>query len=560
MLLKSKKFWLSATISLLATIGFLGTPHILRWQVEKRLPPGVSFRTVSLKTDGILLKGVTVDKGWITGEFEEVKTDFTGKNISIDGGSIGADLNTRKSSSSRTEKLDDPKQGRSFDIKNVSLSARYQNHKIKLSKIHTRDDLICFSKAELEDHPISTGPGCFDRKTNTADIQHASLDRFTYRGATISNISAEKITANIKENSATVGDITAQISARNQTATIHALGTTVSRLKNTVKISKLNLDHKWIDVGSVTLENVVLSRGEDNKSIFNISINGSKININPIMFSVSGSETCSGWINSLPQELKTHPLNSISFSGNASFSISLLPIPTFNLKSTCSATCKSLPNLRKSFTYTAYGPDGKPFTRESGPGTSEWVPYTSTGDMPLAAMIMEDPGFSRHRGFITEAFLNSLKDNLKHGKFLRGGSTITMQLAKNLWLNRNKTLGRKIQEFFLSQALESCYSKDDIMALYLNVVEFGPNKYGIKQGSRHWFRRGPEELVPVESFWLASILPRPSKTGPPNEQALKKITNLVKQLASNGRIPDYMLDTIPPDEEEFIDDFDTESE
>jgi membrane peptidoglycan carboxypeptidase len=155
---------------------------------------------------------------------------------------------------------------------------------------------------------------------------------------------------------------------------------------------------------------------------------------------------------------------------------------------------------------------------------------------------MEDPGFEHHRGYITQAFFNSFIDNIKHDRFLRGGSTITMQLVKNVWLNREKTLSRKVQEFFLAQALESCYSKDEIMELYLNVVEFGPNRYGVGHGAHHWFKKGPGELSPVESFWLASILPRPSRTGPPTEQSLKKIKSLIKQLATNDRIPADMLD------------------
>lgn len=122
-----------------------------------------------------------------------------------------------------------------------------------------------------------------------------------------------------------------------------------------------------------------------------------------------------------------------------------------------------------------------------------------------------------------------------------------MQLAKNIWLNREKTLGRKIQEFFLAQTIESCYSKDEIMELYLNAIEFGPNCYGVEAGSQHWFKRDPGELTPVESFWLASILPQPSRTGPPTEHSLNKIKSLIKQLATNDRIPADMLEFIDDD-------------
>ena len=122
-----------------------------------------------------------------------------------------------------------------------------------------------------------------------------------------------------------------------------------------------------------------------------------------------------------------------------------------------------------------------------------------------------------------------------------------MQLAKNLWLTRDKTLGRKVQEFFLAQGIESCYSKDEIMELYLNVVEFGPNQYGIESGTKYWFKKGPGELAPQEAFWLASILPKPSRTGPPTDASLKRIDGLMKRFANDGRIPDFSLDIVEDD-------------
>ena len=81
------------------------------------------------------------------------------------------------------------------------------------------------------------------------------------------------------------------------------------------------------------------------------------------------------------------------------------------------------------------------------------------------------------------------------------------------------------------------------------MVEFGPNQYGIGNGSIHWFHKGPGELDPVESFWLASILPKPSRTPPPDKQSLDRISSLMKRLSTDGRIPDYLLEVeeeIPP--------------
>jgi membrane peptidoglycan carboxypeptidase len=156
------------------------------------------------------------------------------------------------------------------------------------------------------------------------------------------------------------------------------------------------------------------------------------------------------------------------------------------------------------------------------------------GDLPKGVVTFEDPGFYKHHGFIGQAFANSLADNVRTGKFLRGGSTITMQLAKNLWLSREKTLGRKAQEFFLAQALESCYSKAEILELYLNVVEFGPGIYGAAAGAQHWFDRGPAELERNESFWMASILPRPKRASAPTSETLEKMEARLRSMEESG--------------------------
>jgi membrane peptidoglycan carboxypeptidase len=155
--------------------------------------------------------------------------------------------------------------------------------------------------------------------------------------------------------------------------------------------------------------------------------------------------------------------------------------------------------------------------------------------MPTAVMNSEDYGFRSHRGFIPQAYDSAMVDDLKAGKFVRGGSTITMQLAKNLWLRRDKTIGRKVQELFLTMALESCLSKDEIMETYLNVVEFGPMVYGIHDGARYWFHKPPTELTPVEAFWLAGILTNPHAGRAPTPGALDRTAKLMARLASMGR-------------------------
>jgi membrane peptidoglycan carboxypeptidase len=106
-----------------------------------------------------------------------------------------------------------------------------------------------------------------------------------------------------------------------------------------------------------------------------------------------------------------------------------------------------------------------------------------------------------------------MEQNITAGKFVRGGSTISMQLAKNLWLAREKTISRKIQEAVLTTYLEQKMTKTQMIELYLNVVEFGPDLYGIGPASHHYFAKDPGSLTLSQSLFLASLLPNPKSAG-----------------------------------------------
>jgi membrane peptidoglycan carboxypeptidase len=131
--------------------------------------------------------------------------------------------------------------------------------------------------------------------------------------------------------------------------------------------------------------------------------------------------------------------------------------------------------------------------------------------MDAAVMTTEDGRFRLHQGFDHEAIRNSVRENLKAGKFLRGASTISMQLAKNLYLDRTKNLSRKLQELILTMYLEQALTKDQILALYLNVIEFGPMIYGIGPASEHYFKTAASELSVSQAMYLSSILPNPKR-------------------------------------------------
>jgi len=125
----------------------------------------------------------------------------------------------------------------------------------------------------------------------------------------------------------------------------------------------------------------------------------------------------------------------------------------------------------------------------------------------------EDPSFFSHRGFITEAFKQSILKNIRTKKFSRGASTISMQLIKNVFLTREKTASRKLEEILLVYILENnrIASKERMLEVYFNIIEWGPNIYGIGEASQFYFQKKPVNLTLKECLFLATIIPKPNK-------------------------------------------------
>jgi hypothetical protein len=168
--------------------------------------------------------------------------------------------------------------------------------------------------------------------------------------------------------------------------------------------------------------------------------------------------------------------------------------------------------FRNAFRRTAYTPENEPVEIELGPGTDGWLSLAHISRfMEVAVQTTEDGGFFRHRGFDEEAIRNSIRENLRSGRFVRGASTISMQTAKNVYLDRGKNLSRKLQEAVLTMYLEQALTKEQILELYLNVIEFGPMVYGIGPAARHYFNVPAAELSLSQSLYLSSILPSPKK-------------------------------------------------
>jgi hypothetical protein len=174
-----------------------------------------------------------------------------------------------------------------------------------------------------------------------------------------------------------------------------------------------------------------------------------------------------------------------------------------------------LSKLNNVFTYIPYE-KGKPMPpRVIGPDNSSFTPLEQISpNLRNAVMTAEDPSFYRNRGFVEESIRKSLAEDFKDKKFKRGGSTISMQLVKNAFLSREKTLARKIEEILIVWMIENnqIMTKDRMLEVYFNIIEWGNNIYGIGEASRYYFGKSPSELTIGESIYLASIVPHP-KTG-----------------------------------------------
>jgi monofunctional biosynthetic peptidoglycan transglycosylase len=148
-----------------------------------------------------------------------------------------------------------------------------------------------------------------------------------------------------------------------------------------------------------------------------------------------------------------------------------------------------------------------------------WVPYSRISPyMAKAAIIAEDDKFWQHEGFDLEAIQKAIEKDLKAGKLKSGGSTISQQLAKNLYLTPTKSPIRKIREAVITWKLERSLSKRRILELYLNVAEWGEGIFGVEAASRHHFGKPASELTAMEAARLAAVLPNPRRFNASGDQ------------------------------------------
>ena len=172
--------------------------------------------------------------------------------------------------------------------------------------------------------------------------------------------------------------------------------------------------------------------------------------------------------------------------------------------------------------------------------------FVPIGGMPRhllgAFLTSEDGKFFRHRGFDLEMIRHALAQDLQNRSFQRGASTITQQLAKNLFLSQRRTLARKLEEAVLSWRLERLLGKERVLELYLNVIELGPGILGVKQAAREYFGKDVMALTPLESAHLAALTPNPHalarrfRDGQIDEGWQQRLFDLLGMMKRHGRL------------------------
>ncbi|HEY6098970.1 MAG TPA: biosynthetic peptidoglycan transglycosylase, partial [Anaeromyxobacter sp.] len=184
-----------------------------------------------------------------------------------------------------------------------------------------------------------------------------------------------------------------------------------------------------------------------------------------------------------------------------------------------------------------------------GPANPDFVPLAALpAHVVRAVTTSEDAGFFGHQGFDVGELRNAFAEAAEAGRLGRGGSTITQQLAKNLYLDGERTLARKVREAAVAIALEATLPKARILEIYVNVVEWGPGVRGIGAAARHWFGKDARDLSPREAAFLASILPSPVRShamyarGEPSPAWYDRVDALLLKMGEQGALSEDELE------------------
>jgi len=270
-------------------------------------------------------------------------------------------------------------------------------------------------------------------------------------------------------------------------------------------------------------------------------------------------------LTSLPKGL-FHSLENVKIEGRLSchflFDVDLSHPDSLKLESSLTKRgflIKSFGELNKMnapFLYTAFENDRPVRTFEIGSSNPSYRPLESISPLLRQAVLQSEDGqFFFHKGFRMDAMREALIHDIKVKRFARGGSTITMQLVKNVFLNRHKNIARKLEEALLVWLIEEnrITSKERMFEIYLNIAEWGPMIYGISEASHFYFDKEPSQLTLNESIFLASIIPSPKRfassfdaSGKLKENRFWQFNRIAERLFHTGYISEVEKSTFVP--------------
>jgi len=169
----------------------------------------------------------------------------------------------------------------------------------------------------------------------------------------------------------------------------------------------------------------------------------------------------------------------------------------------------------------------------------KWIPYDKISlNLKRALVAAEDANFMEHEGFDWDAIQRAYERNMKKGKVVAGGSTISQQLAKNLFLSSKRSSWRKLEEAIITVMLETVLSKQRIFEIYLNIIEWGNGVFGAEAASRYYFDKSAANLDAWEAARLASMVPNPRYYDRNRSTAfLDKKTNLILSRMPSAEVP-----------------------
>lgn len=270
-------------------------------------------------------------------------------------------------------------------------------------------------------------------------------------------------------------------------------------------------------------------------SLSTVSINGFKAKLGfeyrplpsrYVWFTLNtGENSWQSLFDALPKGLFTN-LSGIKVNGTFSYSLQV-GVPLTNPDSlTIAPNLKSkgfyvlsygntnLAMLADTFTHRAYIDNVYVRDIKVNPKSASYASLDQISPyLQWAVITSEDGGFYNHRGFSLDGITYAMACNIREKRFARGGSTITQQLVKNVFLNQSKNIGRKAEEILITWITENSgvVSKERMLEVYLNIIEWGPDVYGIREASQYYFGKKPSSLTLPEALFLAYIIPRPTK-------------------------------------------------